>query len=71
MSYDNGSSCGYNFIPQMLMLLLLLDNDSKGGSPENAKPFKGKPPLLKTIWISSASCIAFFFVLVPNKQLST
>ena len=58
-------------MPAALMLFLLLDNDSRGGSSENAKPFKEKPTLLKTIWISSASCITFSFVRTPDKQSST
>ena len=49
MSNDNWSSFDYHFMPAKLMLLLLLDNDSKVGSPQNVKSFKEKPPLLKTI----------------------
>ena len=70
MSNDNWSSCGYHFMPGTLMILLLLDTDSNSDSSDNVKPFKEKLPLLKIIRISSASCNAFSFVLVPGKQLS-
>ena len=49
MSNDSWSSFVYHFMPATLMFLLLLDNNSKIGSPQNVKPFKEKPPLLKTI----------------------
>ena len=42
MSNDNWSSCEYHFMPATLMLLLLLDNDSKGEPPANVKPLKRK-----------------------------